>query len=85
MELQLDAGYPGTDLLRQVFVAEWVQVVNLTDDKLAQVLMLELDKGEAAAIALALEQSHSQIQAAKPAGFNQLLRFFQQFGRYFGL
>jgi predicted nucleic acid-binding protein len=39
----------------------WVRVVDLTDNKLARALMLELDQGEAAAIALVLEQGQSQI------------------------
>ncbi len=60
-ELKPDTGYPGVQQLEQALAAQWVRVVELKDSKLAQVLMLELDQGEAAAIALALEQEHHQI------------------------
>jgi predicted nucleic acid-binding protein len=60
-ELKLESSYPGTELLTQALVEEWIEVVTLKDKRLAQTLMLELDQGEAAAIALALEQGHSQL------------------------
>ena len=60
-ELKPNTGYPGVERLEQALAAMWVRVVDLTDNKLAQALMLELDQGEAAAIALALEQGHGQI------------------------
>lgn len=60
-ELKPDTGYPGAKRIEQAMRAGWVRVVELKDNNLAQALMLELDKGEAAAIALALEQGHIQI------------------------
>lgn len=60
-EFKLDADYPGVEQLEQALAADWVQIVDLNNNKLAQVLMLELDQGEAAAIALALEQNYHQI------------------------
>lgn len=60
-ELKPDTGYPGVEQFEQALSQGWLHVVELKDEKLAQALMLELDKGEAAAIALALEQDHTQI------------------------
>jgi predicted nucleic acid-binding protein len=60
-ELKPDTGYPGVERLEQALAAAWVRVVELKENKLVQALMLELDQGEAATIALALEQGHSQI------------------------
>lgn len=60
-ELKPDTGYPGVERLEQALAAAWIRVIDLKDNRLAQVLMLELDQGEAATIALALEQGHSQI------------------------
>jgi len=61
IELKLQSDYPGTKIIQQALDAEWIQVVELQNDRVAQILMLELDQGEAAAIALALELSHSLI------------------------
>ena len=60
-ELKPDTGYPGVERLEQALLDRWLQVVELKDNNLAQALMLELDKGEAATIALALEQRHTHI------------------------
>ncbi len=60
-ELKPDTGYPGVERIEQALREEWLQVVELKDNNLAQALMLELDEGEAAAIALALEQKYSRI------------------------
>ena len=60
-ELKPDTGYPGAERIEQALREGWLQVVELKDNNLAQALMLELDKGESAAIALALEQKQSRI------------------------
>jgi predicted nucleic acid-binding protein len=60
-ELKPDTGYPGVERLEQALAAAWIRVIELKDNRLAQVLMLELDQGEAATIALALEQGYNQI------------------------
>lgn len=60
-ELKLDSDYLGVGPVQDALRAQWLQVVELTNQKLAHALKLELDQGEAAAIALALELDHEQI------------------------
>jgi predicted nucleic acid-binding protein len=60
-ELKLKMNYPGTNLIQQALDAQWLRVVELKNNHLAEALMLELDQGEAAAIALALELGHKQV------------------------
>lgn len=60
-ELQLDSEAPGVEAVRQALADQWLRVHELKDVRLAQALMLELDRGEAAAIALALEVSADSI------------------------
>lgn len=60
-ELQPDSVAPGVEAIRQALADKWLRVHELKDARLAQALMLELDRGEAAAIALALELSANQI------------------------
>ena len=60
-ELQPDSEAPGVEAVRQALADQWLQVHELKDARLAQALMLELDRGEAAAIALALELSADPI------------------------
>jgi len=54
-ELKLDTDYPGTNEIRAAMKAGWLKQINLEDDKVARALRRELDNGEAAAIALALQ------------------------------
>lgn len=60
-ELKPASEFPGANSIQQALQAGWLQVVELKDVKLAQTLMLELDQGEAATIALALELGLRQI------------------------
>jgi uncharacterized protein len=61
LELKLETNYPGVKLIQAAIDAQWLRVVELKNSHLAQVLMLELDQGEAAAIALALELGLTQV------------------------
>ena len=60
-ELNPVTDYPGTERIQRALDTGWLRVVELKDDTLARALWLELDQGEAAAIALAIELSHSQV------------------------
>ncbi|CAN2048871.1 DUF3368 domain-containing protein [Candidatus Magnetomoraceae bacterium gMMP-1] len=60
-ELQLESGYPETALIQQALKAQWIQVKRLGLSHLKQSLMRELDQGEAASIALALEYNITKI------------------------
>jgi predicted nucleic acid-binding protein len=60
-ELKPGTDYPGTERIQHALDAQWLRVVELKDDTLARALRLELDLGEAAAIAIAIELSHTQI------------------------
>ena len=60
-ELKPGTDYPGTERIRHALDTQWLRVVELKDDTLARALSLELDQGEAAAIAVAIELSHTQI------------------------
>ncbi len=53
-ELRPATQYPGADIVAQALQAGWVRRVEIKDAHLQHVLELELDNGEAAAIALAL-------------------------------
>ncbi len=54
-ELKVETQLPGAVAIRQALEAHWLRVVDLKNSHLARALALELDQGEAAAIALALE------------------------------
>ena len=54
-ELKPVTDYPGTERIQRALDTRWLRVVELKDDTLARALRLELDQGEAAAIALAIE------------------------------
>ena len=60
-ELKADSEFPGSDTVRQALQANWLRIIELKDARVAQTLALELDQGEAAAIALALELSVEHI------------------------
>lgn len=60
-ECQLEAGYPGSNLIKQAVTDGWIQEVGVHNQPLVQALRLELDAGEAEAIALAIERSEEQI------------------------
>jgi predicted nucleic acid-binding protein len=61
MELKAETQLPGAVAIRQAMEAQWLRVVDLKNSHLARALALELDQGEAAAIALALEVGAAQI------------------------
>lgn len=60
-ELQAGHEYPEAARIQRAITAKWMNVAALTYPYLQQSLMLELDRGEAAAIALALELGVSQV------------------------
>ena len=60
-ELKPQINFPGSASVQRALETQWLRVVELTDVHLSQALMLELDNGEAAAIALALELDIRQI------------------------
>lgn len=61
-ELRLESAYPGTGPLEQAVRDGWVRVERLPkNNSLLQILQLELDAGEAAAIALAMKRRERQI------------------------
>jgi predicted nucleic acid-binding protein len=61
MELKVETQLPGAVVIRQAMEAQWLRVVDLKNSHLARALALELDQGEAAAIALALELGTEHI------------------------
>jgi predicted nucleic acid-binding protein len=60
-ELKPNSAFPGAPDVRQALEAGWINVSKLQDDRLSRVLALELDLGEAEAIAFALELGVAQI------------------------
>ena len=60
-ELQLESGLPETLQIQRALDAQWIHVEPLKTAHLKQSLMLELDRGEAAAIALALERNIPRV------------------------
>jgi len=60
-ELQLGSGYPATTRIQEALDTQWIQVKPLKSQHLKYALMLEVDQGEAAAIALALECKITRI------------------------
>ncbi len=61
MELKAETQLPGAIAVRQAMEAQWLRVVDLKNSHLVRALALELDQGEAAAIALALELGTEHI------------------------
>jgi predicted nucleic acid-binding protein len=60
-ELKVETQFPGTTVVRQALQGQWLRVVEPQDVHLARVLAFELDQGEAATIALAVELSAEQV------------------------
>ncbi len=79
-ELKPGDDFPGSERIRQALDAQWLVVMSLQSRHLKEALMLDLDQGEAAAIALALELGSKQIlmdefdgrAKAKALGFEPL-------------
>ncbi len=60
-ELKLDTEFAGVAVMRQAMKDGWLREFELNDVDLYRVLSLELDAGESAAIALAIEQKTGMI------------------------
>ncbi|NMF86635.1 DUF3368 domain-containing protein [Nodosilinea sp. P-1105] len=60
-ELKTDEERPGSQSIRAALTAGWIQVQPFSNQSLVQLLRQSLDGGEAAAIALALEQQADWI------------------------
>jgi uncharacterized protein len=60
-ELKPETTFPGATNVRLALQAQWLHEVKLKDANLVRALALDLDAGEAAAIALALECGFQQI------------------------
>jgi len=54
-ELRVEEDLPGSQAVREAMEAEWLRVEEAKDQALAQVLQRDLDRGEAEAIALAVQ------------------------------
>lgn len=60
-ELRVDEALPGSKELASALTQTWLEVRALQNDTLQRALVSELDGGEAAAIALAVEMNVAQI------------------------
>lgn len=60
-ELQVGSDYPEVKRIQSARDAKWIRVESLTNPYIRQSLMLDIDRGEAAAIALALELGINQV------------------------
>lgn len=60
-ELRAETALPGTEAIRQGIQDGWIREMPIQDPHLQNALALELDQGEAAAIALALESGITKI------------------------
>ena len=60
-ELRVEADLPGSHALREVIGAGWLRVEEVQDHALARVLQRDLDRGEAEAIALALQMRANRV------------------------
>ena len=60
-ELQVGDEYPEMTRIQRARDAQWIAVESLSHPYIQQSLMLELDRGESAAIALAIERGIGQI------------------------
>ena len=60
-ELRAEEELPGTRAVRDAQSNGWLQVRQVEDQPLVQVLLRDLDRGEAEAIALAVETNASQL------------------------
>ena len=54
-ELRIEGDLPGAKVLREAIEAGWIQIQEVRDKAFVKVLRRELDRGEAEAIALALQ------------------------------
>ncbi len=61
-ELQVGYEYPEMARIQQAIDAQWLTVESITNSHVQQSLMLDIDRGEAAAIALALRHALSWMK-----------------------
>jgi predicted nucleic acid-binding protein len=54
-ELRIQEDLPGTQVIRQALKDKWMRIQEVSDQSLVRVLRRDLDNGEAAAIALAVQ------------------------------
>ena len=54
-ELRIQEDLPGTQVIRQALKDKWMRIQEVSDQSLVRVLRRDLDNGEAAAIALAMQ------------------------------
>ena len=67
-ELKAETDFRGAINVRQAFKDGWLKVQSIENSHLAQALAMELDNGEAEAIALALDTEHNTILLDKADG-----------------
>lgn len=60
-EFRLEEGRPGSSALREALGEGWITETNVSDNMLARTLRHDLDRGEAEAIALAVEKEANRI------------------------
>jgi predicted nucleic acid-binding protein len=60
-ELRLDEPLPGCAAIQRAVETGWIEVHEVQDEALVQVLQRELDRGEAEAIALALQMKADRL------------------------
>lgn len=60
-ELRVEEGLPGSHAVREAMETGWLQVREVDDRALVKILQRDLDKGEAGAIALALQVKAERI------------------------
>ena len=60
-ELRFDTSLPGAHVVRQAILDHWIEVQEIQDSTVARLLQRELDRGEAEAIALAVQISAERI------------------------
>jgi predicted nucleic acid-binding protein len=60
-ELRFDTNLPGAAVVRQALLDNWITVQDIQDQTVVRLLQRELDRGEAEAIALAVQISAERI------------------------
>jgi uncharacterized protein len=60
-ELKIETDLPGSNLVRGALSANWLRALELRDSAASRALMLDLDSGEAEAIALALQEGIGRV------------------------
>jgi predicted nucleic acid-binding protein len=74
-ELKPDSNFPGATIISEALHAGWIRTVRVENIDLVRALGVELDKGEAEVIALALEQKTNMILLDEQEGRTRAKRF----------